>query len=174
MIILLYILLTTLLTLYALGYLYETIMSFVRLKNPKHELYPNASWEVIHTTLVLAFATFMITHGPMLPKLAPLILVPFMVALLGFFLRATCQLLIFFGRRDSRRHTWLDWCFAFSHLVILIPFLYAVITTAIYLFTHPLDVLTDMLSWFVPGLIIGVVINAVPIIYILRSAHRKN
>lgn len=165
----LYVLLLTLITLYALGYLYETFMSFARLNNTKRELYPKASWEVIHTTLVIAFATFMITHGPMLPEIAPLIMVPFMIALLGFFLRGSCQLMIFFGRKDSKQHSWIDWVFAFSHLVILVPFLYAVIATAVYLFTHPLDILTDMFSWFLPGLIVGVAINLVPIAYVLRG-----
>lgn len=172
MVVTLYILLITLIVLYAAGYLYETIMSFVRLKTTKREMYPNASWEVIHTTLVIAFATFMITHGPMLPELAPLILVPFMIALLGFFLRATCQMLIFFGRQDSRRHSWIDWCFAFSHLVILIPFLYAVITTAVYLLTHPLNVLTGMFGWFIPGLLLGIALNLVPIVYIFHTQRQ--
>lgn len=168
----LYLLLLALLALYALGYLYETLMSFARLRNTKRELFPNASWEIIHTTLVIAFATFMITHGPMLPELAPLIMVPFMIALLGFFLRASCQLIIFFGREDSRKHTWVDWVFAFSHLVILIPFLYAVVTTTVYLMTHPLNILTDMFSWFLPGLILGIAINLVPILYALRGDRR--
>lgn len=171
MIVTLYVLLGLILVLYAIGFLYETIMSFVRLNDTKHELYPHASWEVIHTTLVIAFACFMITHGPMLPAIAPLLLVPFMIALLGFFLRATFQLLIFFGRRDSRQHNWLDWGFALSHIVILVPFLYAVTTAIIYLSTHPLDVLTNMFSWFIPGLIIGVIICSIPIMYIFR--HRR-
>lgn len=168
----LYILLSVLIGLYAVGFLYETIMSFLRLTNPKKEIYPKASWEIIHTTLVLAFATFMITHGPMLPDIAPLILVPLMIAVMGFFLRATFQLFIFFARRDPRRHNWLDWGFAFSHIVILVPFLYAVTTVIIYLATHPLDVLTDMFSWFIPGLIIGIALNIVPILYVFRTQHR--
>jgi hypothetical protein len=144
-------------------------MSFERLKTTKKERYPKASWEIIHTTLVIAFATFMITHGPMLPEIAPLILFPFMLALLGFFLRGTCQLYIFFGREDSRKHTWIDWVFALSHLVILLPFLYAIIVVTAYLLTHQLTVLTDMFSWFLPGLIVGVAINLVPILYVLRE-----
>lgn len=168
----LYVLLITLVALYAVGYLYETVMSFVRLKSTKRELYPKASWEIIHTTLVLAFATFMITHGPMLPEIAPLIVVPFMIALLGFFLRAACQLIIFFGRQDSRKHSWIDWTFAAMHAVILVPFLYAVIAVAIYLFTHPLNVLTGMFGWFLPGLLLGIAINLAPIIYIFRIYKR--
>lgn len=164
----LYTLLGLLLVLYAIGFLYETSMSFVRLGNTKREVYPHASWEVIHTTLVLAFACFMITHGQMLPEIAPLILVPFMIALLGFFLRATFQLLIFFGRKDSKKRNWVDWGFALCHIAILVPFLYAVTTVIIYLATHPLDVLTDMFSWFIPGLLVGIAINLVPIVYIFR------
>lgn len=172
MVVTLYVLLVTLIVLYAAGYLYETVMSFVRLKSVKRELYPKASWEIIHTTLVLAFATFMITHGPMLPEIAPFIAIPFMIALLGFFLRAACQLIIFFGRKDSRKHSWVDWAFALTHVVILVAFLYAVVAVALYLFTHPLNVLTDMFGWFLPGLLIGIAINLVPIIYIFRGERR--
>lgn len=168
---LLYVLLVTVLVLYAAGFLYETYMSFRRLKSSAREVYPAASWEIIHTTLVLAFATFMITHGPMLEAIAPLIAMPFLIALLGFFLRGACQLLIFYGRKESYRRNWLDWCFAVSHLVILVPFLYAVVVVAIYLFTHPLDVITSMFSWFIPGLIIGLVVCAWPLITVLKRSY---
>lgn len=171
MVVTLYVLLIAAVVLYSAGFLYETLMSFLRLGTAKKELYPHASWEVIHTTLVLAFATFMITHGPMLPELSRFLLVPFMLALLGFFVRATFQVLIFFGRRDSRQHNLLDWLFALSHVAILLPFLYAVISTTIYLMSHPLNVVTDMLGWFLPGLIAGVVICLAPIIYVLK--HRE-
>lgn len=172
MVVTLYSLLLALVLLYAAGFLYETIMSFMRLNTTKKEVYPKVSWEIIHTTLVVAFATFMITHGPMLPELAPIILVPFMIALLGFFLRATFQVLIFFGREDSRKHNWLDWGFAISHLVILVPFLYGVTATVIYLATHQLNVLTDMFSWFIPGLIVCVGIIFIPVLYIFSKQRR--
>jgi|GEM_PF-5590155 len=172
MVVTLYSLLLALVLLYAAGFLYETIMSFLRLNTTKKEVYPKASWEIIHTTLVVAFATFMITHGPMLPELAPLILVPFMIALLGFFVRASFQMLIFFGREDSRRHSWLDWGFAFSHILILVPFLYGVTATVLYLATHPLNVLTDMLVWFMPGLIVCIGVILVPVLYIFAKQRR--
>ncbi len=172
MVVTLYSLLLILVLLYAAGFLYETIMSFMRLNTTKKEVYPKASWEIIHTTLVVAFATFMITHGPMLPELAPLIMVPFMIALLGFFLRATFQVLIFFGREDPRKHNWLDWGFALSHLVILAPFLYGVSATVIYLATHPLNVLTGMFAWFIPGLVVCIGIVLAPVVYVFAKQRR--
>jgi hypothetical protein len=50
--------------------------------------------------------------------------------------------------------------------------LYAVLVVAIYLFTHELNVLTDMFSWFIPGLIVGIGINLIPILYVLRGERR--
>lgn len=172
MIVTLYVLLLTLVLLYAAGFLYESIMGFIRLNTPKKEVYPSGSWEVIHTTLVVAFATFMITHGPMLPEIAPLILVPFMIAVLGFFLRATFYVLVFFGRVDPTKHNWLDWGFALSHIVILVPFLYGLTVTIIYLATHQLDVLTDMFAWFMPGLIVCIGIILIPVLYIFTKQHK--
>ncbi len=168
---LLYGLLITLLVLYAVGFGYETIMSFWRLSSTKTELYPSASWEIIHTTLVLAFATFMVTHGPVLPDLAPLIMTPFLIAVAGFFLRGALQLLIFFQREKTTTHTWADWAFAVCHLVILVPFLYATVVTTTYLVTHTAEVLTDMLVWFIPGLLVGIAINLIPIVYVLKNKH---
>lgn len=171
---LLYGLLAVLLVLYAIGFLYETVMSFRRLASRKREIYPVLSWEVIHTTLVITFATFMITHGPMLEQLAPLIMIPFMIAMLGFFIRSVCQLIIFFGRTDPRRHTWIDQLFALSHIIILLPFLYAVTVASWYLMTHQRTVLTDMLGWFVPGLLVGICLNLLPIISIFRGDQSRH
>ena len=72
------------LVLFVAAFLYETYLSFVRLKNPKagRTGYVNATWEVTHTLLVFTVVMLLMLFSSSLEKLAD-------VMFLSTFLAAT-------------------------------------------------------------------------------------
>lgn len=154
------------------AFLYETYLSFARLKNVKagRTGYISATWEITHTLLVFAVVmTFMLFTGS-LDELSTAIFVSIFVAAIALGLRAALYIYIFYVRR-SQQTSWIDWLFALAHLAAASSLVVTVVQITYFLFTkHPVANL-EFIPAFLPGLVLVLIIGALPLITIYASKN---
>lgn len=154
--------------LFVLGFLYETYLSFVRLKNPKagKSGYVNATWEVTHTLLIFAVVMLLMLFSRNIDGIASAIFTSTFIAALALVIRSACYSYIFYGRK-SQKTSWIDWAFTFSHVVAALFLVVTVVKALWYLYQNNPPVNTQFLPYFIPGLILvlGVVIMPMALLY---------
>lgn len=154
--------------LFVLGFLYETYLSFARLKSPKagKSGYVNATWEVTHTLLIFAVVMLLMLFSRNIDGIASAIFTSTFIAALALVVRSACYSYIFYGRK-SQKTSWIDWVFAFSHVVAALFLVVTVVKALWYLYQNNPPVNTQFLPYFIPGLILvlGVVIMPMVLLY---------
>lgn len=151
--------------LFVLAFLYETYLSFYRLKYPRRgrKGYVTATWEFTHTLLVFAVVMLIMMFTQSLDSLAAAIFLPTFIAAVFLGLRAVCYIYIFYVRRSTAKIDWVDKVFALTHVGAA---LFLVITVASALWwmykNHPVPN-SEFVPYFIPGLVLVLAICAVPI-----------
>ena len=113
-----YILFLVPLLIFVSAFLYETWLSFVRLRNPAkgRSSYVTATWETTHTLLVFTVVMLLMTFTQALDQLAAAIFWPTFIAAVFLGLRAVAYIYIFYVRKTTAKANWIDWFFAFTHI----------------------------------------------------------
>lgn len=159
------------LLLFVSAFLYETWLSFARLRNPKKGRagYVSATWEVTHTLLVFTVVMLIMTFTQDLVRLADVLFWSTFIAAIFLGLRAVAYLYIFYVRPPSRPASWIDWAFAFTH-VFAAAFLVITVLRALWFIwqEHPVAN-TQFFPLFIPGLILVLFLCTVPMLTIYRT-----
>lgn len=156
--------------LFVIGFLYETYLSFARLKNPKAGKtgYVNATWEVTHTLLIFAVVMLLMLFTRNIDGLASAIFTSTFIAALALIVRSTCYSYIFYARK-SNKTSWVDWTFALSHVVAALFLVVTVVKALWYLYQNNPPVNTQFLPFFIPGLILVLGVCVVPMIMLYTT-----
>lgn len=151
--------------LFVIGFLYETYLSFMRLKNPKAGKtgYVSATWEVTHTLLVFAVVMLLMMFTKNIDGLASAIFLSTFVAAFALTIRSACYAYIFYARKKQKRGL-VDWVFALSHLVAALFLVITVLEALWYLYKNNPPVNTQFLPFFIPGLVLVLAVCAIPIL----------
>lgn len=154
--------------LFVLGFLYETYLSFIRLKNPKagKSGYVNATWEVTHTLLIFAVVMLLMLFSRNVDGIASAIFTSTFIAALALVVRSACYSYIFYVRKGTKT-SWVDWVFALSHVVAALFLVVTVVKALWYLYQNNPPVNTQFLPYFIPGLVLvlGVCIMPIAMLY---------
>ena len=153
------------LLLFVSAFLYETYLSFVRLKNPKagKSEYVNATWEVTHTLLVFTVVMLIMMFTKSVDEIASRIFLPTFIAATALGLRGVAYIYIFYVRRKQKVSA-VDWGFALTHVVAAIFLVITVIKAVWFMFSEHPEANTQFLPYFIPGLILVLGLCAVPLI----------
>lgn len=168
-----YILFFVPLILFVLAFLYETYLSFARLKNPKagRTGYVHATWEVTHTLLIFAVVVLLMFFTKSIDEIADAIFMTTMLAAVALVIRSICYTYIFYVR-TSKKTNWVDWVFALSHVFAALFLVATVVEAVWYLYQNNPDANTQFVPAFIPGLVLVVGICAVPIGYLYFAKHK--
>lgn len=166
-----YILFLVPLVLFVSAFLYETWLSFVRLKNPAKGRagYVTATWETTHTLLVFTVVMLLMTFTQALDQLAAAIFWPTFIAAVFLGLRAVAYIYIFYVRKETKRTNWIDWFFAFTHVGAALFLVLTVIKALLFIWQENPAANTQFFPVFIPGLILVLAITALPLLSIYRT-----
>ena len=166
-----YILFLVPVTLFVLAFLYETWLSFARLKGAKYGRagYVAATWEFTHTLLVFAVVMLLMTFTHRLTDLANSLFIPIFAAGLALGLRAAAYLYIFYVRSAQAKIGWVDWAFAFLHSTAAVLLVVTVCKALWFIITEQPEANTQFFPLFVPGLLLTLAVCILPIIVVYRS-----
>lgn len=156
--------------LFVVAFLYETYLSFARLKNPKagRGQYVDATWEVTHTLLIFGVVMLLMLFTKNIDDISSAIFLPTFLAASALVVRSICYLFIFFVRKKAKT-SWVDWMFAFSHLVAALLLVVVVVKASWYLFTAYPEANLQFIPAFLPGLFLVLAVCAIPMIVLYRS-----
>lgn len=160
------------LVLYVVAFLYETLLSFLRLRNPKagRSGYVHATWEITHTLLIFSLVVMLMLFTKSIDGLAAAIFLPAFLAAVALVVRSICYIYIFYVRSTPKTSA-VDWVFAISHVFAAIFLVLTAVKALLYLFQNQPDANTQFIPVFIPGLIVVVAICAIPMIYLYFSKH---
>jgi cytochrome bd-type quinol oxidase subunit 2 len=158
------------LVIFVLAFLYETFLSFMRLKNPKSGKtgYVHATWEVTHTLLVFAVVVLVMMFTKSIDQIANAIFVSTFIAALALAVRAALYTYIFYVR-DTNKVNWVDWLFALSHVVAALFLVITVIQVVIFLINNNPVANEQFVPAFLPGLALVLAVCIVPIILLYTT-----
>lgn len=150
--------------LFVVAFLYETYLSFIRLKNPKAGKtgYVSATWEVTHTLLVAAVVMLVMMFTTSLEDLSAAIFTATFLAAVFLGVRAILYIYIFHVR-STNKTSWLDWLFAFTHVVAALLLVIVVVQALYFLLTEQPTPNSEFLPYFIPGMIVVLSVCAIPI-----------
>ncbi len=168
------ILFTVPLVLFVAAFLYETLLSFLRLKNPKagRSGYVNATWEVTHTLLVFTVVMLLMMFTKSIDKLAAAIFTATFCAAVALGLRYICYVYIFYVRK-SKTTNWIDWTFAFSHVAAAGLLVTVVIQALWYIIKNKPEANTQFIPMFIPGLVLVFALCALPLAQLYFGKNDK-
>ena len=157
--------------LFVVAFLYETWLAFRRLGNPKNGRggYVDVTWEVTHTLLVFAVVMLLMLHTEVLDQLAAQIFWPTFLAAIALGLRAVCYIHIFYARANADTINWIDWAFAWLHIVSALLLVTVVLQATWFIFTANAPVNIEFIPVFLPGLVLIGAVVALPILTLYRS-----
>lgn len=156
--------------LFVAAFLYETYLSFVRLgkKRPSRASYLSATWEVTHTLLVFAVVMLIMLFTHSLDKLSAAIFTSTFWAVSALAVRAAAYVYIFYGR-ESKKISWIDWLFALSHVAAAIFLVVTVVKAVWFIYRQHPEANTQFYPYFIPGLVVVLLICAMPIVLLYRT-----
>lgn len=156
--------------LFVLAFLYETFLSFRRLKNPKagKSGYVTATWEVTHTLLVTGVVMLVMMFTQSIDQLAAAIFWATFLSAVALGVRGVLYTYIFYVREKPKTN-WIDWAFAWSHLAAALLLVIVVVQALWYLYKNNPTPNTQFLPYFIPGVIVVIAICAVPILTIYKT-----
>lgn len=165
-----YILFFVPLVLFVLGFLYETYLSFARLKNPKAGKtgYVHATWEITHTLLIFAVVVLLMMFSKSIEDIASAIFVTTFLAAVALIIRSICYVYIFYVR-NSKKTEAVDWIFALSHVFAALFLVATVVSAVWYLYQNNPPANTQFVPMFIPGLILVIAICIVPIWFLYKQ-----
>lgn len=169
-----YVLIYTPIVLFVVAFLYETLLSFMRLKRgpSKDTGYVDATWEVTHTLLVFGVVMILMLFTKRIDEIADLIFLPTFLAATALAVRGACYLQIFYIRQ-KRVINWIDWVFALSHVVAAGFLVIVVAQVTWFLFTKHPEANLQFVPAFIPGLLLVLAVCALPIAMLYRSGRTK-
>lgn len=155
--------------LFVLAFLYETYLSFLRLRNPKAGKtgYVAATWEVTHTLLIFAVVMLVMMFTQDINGLASAIFVSTFLAASVLVIRSILYCYIFYARKDTKTN-WADWSFALTHIAAAGLLVITVLQALLYLHKNNPPVNSQFLPYFIPGLVVVIALCAVPIFVLYR------
>ena len=156
--------------LFVIAFLYETYLSFMRLKNPKigKTGYVSATWEVTHTLLVFAVVMLLMMFTHNIDGISEAIFVTTFAAAVALGIRAICYVYIFYVRKKNKTD-FVDWTFALSHIVAAVFLVLTVVEALWYLYKNNPHANTQFLPYFIPGLVIVLAVCAVPMLMLYST-----
>ena len=159
------------LLLFVSAFLYETWLSFARLRNPKQGRsgYVSATWEVTHTLLVFTVVMLLMTFTQDLVRLADTLFWPTFIAAVALGLRGVAYLYIFYVRPASRKVGLVDWGFALTHVVAAGFLVLTVIEALLFIWQKDPIANTQFFPMFLPGLVLVLLLCAIPMSSIYRT-----
>ena len=160
------------LVIYVVAFLYETLLSFLRLRNPKagRTGYVHATWEITHTLLIFSLVVMLMLFTKSIDGLAAAIFIPAFLAAVALVVRSICYIYIFYVRSTPRTSA-VDWVFATSHVFAAVLLVLTAAKALLYLFQNQPEANTQFIPVFVPGLVLVLVICTLPIIYLYSTKH---
>ncbi len=166
-----YILFLVPLLIFVSAFLYETWLSFVRLRNPAkgRSSYVTATWETTHTLLVFTVVMLLMTFTQALDQLAAAIFWPTFIAAVFLGLRAVAYIYIFYVRKTTAKANWIDWFFAFTHIGAALFLVITVLKALWFIIQENPPANTQFFPLFVPGLILVLILTALPLFSIYRT-----
>lgn len=153
--------------LFVAAFLYETYLSFARLKEKRKGRghYVDTTWEVTHTLLIFGVVMMLMLYTKYIDQIATAILIPAFLAMTALFVRGACYIYIFYiAEKKGRR--WVDWLFALSHVFAAL-FLVAVVGLfTLFLATNNPSANTQFIPAFSVGLIFIMAIVTLPLVFL--------
>jgi len=156
--------------LFVIAFLYETFLSFKRLKNPKAGKtgYVAATWEVTHTLLVAAVVMLVMMFTQVIDSLSSAIFTAKFLAAVALGVRAVLYVYIFYVR-TSKKTNWIDWVFAVIHLVAALLLVVVVLQALWFLYKNNPPVNSEFVPVFIPGMIVVLLVCALPIFTLYKT-----
>lgn len=158
------------LVLYLAAFLLEAYMAFARLGNRKASgSYLNATWETTHTFLVVTVALFVAFFSQNLVELANAAFLGVWIAALAIGLRGAAYLYLFYIRRDRSRRDWIDYSFAYIHLLIVAGLGVMLLQLVPVLLTTELQANTAFIPYMWPGLVLVLILCVPPVMSLYKT-----
>jgi cytochrome bd-type quinol oxidase subunit 2 len=156
--------------LFVIGFLYETYLSFVRLKNPKNGKsgYVSVTWEVTHTLLIFAVVMLMMLFTKSIDGLSSAIFLSTFIAAFALIVRLICYVYIFYVRKKNKIGA-VDWLFALSHVVAALFLVITVAKALWYIYKNNPEVNSQFIPYFIPGLLIVIALCVLPMLTIYST-----
>ena len=156
--------------LFVLAFLYETYLSFVRLKNQSRGKYGYVSvtWEVTHTLLVAGVVILLMLFTHDINDLSAAIFTSTFLAAVALTMRSVLYCYIFYVRKSSKI-TSIDWLFAVSHIVAALFLVITVVRALWFIYDHAMTVNTQFYPYFIPGMLATVALCALPILTLYKT-----
>ena len=157
--------------LFVATFLYETYLSFRRLKNPKagKSGYLSATWEITHTLLVAAVVMLVMMFTASLDKLSSAIFLATFSAAVALGIRAVLYIHIFYVRNNQSKTNWIDWTFAMTHVAAAGLLVTVVVQALWFIYKNNPTANTQFIPYFVPGMIFVLLVTAAPIIVLYKT-----
>jgi len=157
--------------LFVVTFLYETYLSFRRLKNPKagKSGYLSATWEITHTLLVAAVVMLVMMFTASLDKLSSAIFLATFSAAVALGIRAVLYIYIFYVRNNQSKTNWIDWTFAMTHVAAAGLLVTVVVQALWFIYDNNPAANTQFLPYFVPGMIFVLLVTATPILVLYKT-----
>lgn len=157
--------------LFVIAFLYETYLSFRRINKPKagKSGYVSATWEVTHTLLVAAVVMLVMMFTSSLDELSSAIFVATFLAAVVLGVRAILYIYIFYVRDHKKKPNYVDWLFAISHVCAAILLVIVVLQALWFLYQNNPPANTQFLPYFIPGIIVIILITLLPIFVIYKT-----
>ena len=151
--------------LFVLAFLFETFLSFARLK-PGNKFaksgFADATWEVTNTLLVFGVVMLLMLFTRSIDVIADAIRTSTLLAATALLVRAICYIYVFYIKQ-TRRINILDWLFAISHLLAALLLVVTVLQATIVLFTKHPEANLQFIPYFIPGLVFVLALCAWPL-----------
>lgn len=165
-----YVLIYTPILLFVIAFLYETFLSFARLKNPGsgRGSYVDATWEVTHTLLIFGVVMLLMLFTKHIDDIASAIFVPTFLAASALVVRSICYIYLFYAHK-SKVIGWVDWLFALSHLVAALLLVVVVIKATWYLISEQPEANLQFIPAFLPGLFLVLAVCAIPMLFLYKG-----
>ncbi len=157
--------------LFVVAFLYETYLSFRRISKPKAGKtgYVSATWEVTHTLLVAAVVMLVMMFTSVIDQLSTAIFVATFLAAVVLGVRSVLYIYIFYVRDSRHKPGAIDWTFAFSHVVAAVLLVIVVAQALWFLYTNNPPANTQFLPYFIPGMLVVILITALPILILYKT-----
>lgn len=156
--------------LFVVAFLYETLLSFRRLKDVKRGRggYVDATWEVTHTLLIFGVVMLFMLFTKAIDQLASAVFLSTLLAGLALATRAFFYIYIFYVRSPKARLGFADWAFALSHVAAALLLVVTVIQATWFLMTAQPPLNSQFVAPFMFGLVFVVGACIVPMLTIYR------
>lgn len=165
-----YVLIYVPILLFVVAFLYETYLSFTRLGNHKssRQGYLSATWEVTHTFLIFGVVMLLMLYTQVIDQIADVIFLSTFWAAVALGLRGVLYIYLFYVRKKPTIN-WIDWVFAFTHVIAAVLLVITVLRATWFLFTQNPPLNAQFIPVFLPGLLIILLITAIPMAVLYKS-----